>query len=261
MRVNSALCCRPRSSPRATWQIWKMSPLPAASKRFIAYSGEVCRKKGRVLSENSTRAECMWTSVTGELTIIGVSTSSTPRSTKKWRACMSTAARCASMSRVAVGFHSIMMYRPRQSLTHADPVAWLQVRYPFDGVGRQDENHCRSHVEATHLSPFFEAQWRTGVIQRQLQARSRAAGSDFSMPHGIHTSNKERSYQHHGEQPGSILEYAAYSLVTRKQPGDGPRCHRIDTEQRTGHVPGGTQCAAQRHVEAMIIERREILSA
>ena len=46
--VNSGLCWRPRSAPRYTRQIWKMSPLPAASSRFIAYSGEVCRNSGRI---------------------------------------------------------------------------------------------------------------------------------------------------------------------------------------------------------------------
>src|SRR5512140_216337 len=134
-----------------------MSPLPAASRRFIAYSGDVCRKKGRALSENSTLAEWMCTSVTGALTIIGVSTSINPRSTKKWRACMRTAERCASMSRVAVGLHSIMMPRPGECLSHTDTVARLHVGQPVNCVGRQNENHCRTHVETTHFDPFFEA--------------------------------------------------------------------------------------------------------
>src|SRR5882757_1866138 len=104
----------------------------------------------------------MWTSVTGAFTIIGVSTSITPRSTKKWRACMRTAARCASMSRVAVGFHSVMMGdhpapQPGQWLSHGDAVTCVHARQPVDRIGRQDEYHCRAHVETSHLSPFFEA--------------------------------------------------------------------------------------------------------
>ena len=44
MSVNSELCSARARIPATTWQIWKMSPLPAASRRFMAYSGEVCRK-------------------------------------------------------------------------------------------------------------------------------------------------------------------------------------------------------------------------
>jgi hypothetical protein len=42
--LNSGLCRRPtRSSARKTRAICQIEPLPAASRRFIAYSGEVCR--------------------------------------------------------------------------------------------------------------------------------------------------------------------------------------------------------------------------
>src|SRR3569833_2870577 len=103
----------------------------------------------------------MCTSVTGALTIIGVSTSISPRSTKKWRACMRIDERCASISRVAVGFHSLTMAAPAahpgQCLPHADAGAGLYLGQPVNQVRRQDENHCRTHVETTHFSPFFQA--------------------------------------------------------------------------------------------------------
>src|SRR5580692_3969488 len=100
----------------------------------------------------------MCTSVTGAFTTIGVSTSSRPRSKKKWRACVSTAERCSSIERVAVGFHSTMTGhhpapQPGQRLAHRYAVARLHARQPVTHVGRQDQNHCRTHVETAHLNP------------------------------------------------------------------------------------------------------------
>src|SRR6187402_2903995 len=100
----------------------------------------------------------MCTSVTGAFTIMGVSTSMRPRSTKKCRACISTAERCANRSRVAVGLHSTMMLPhpvpdPGQCLSHANAILRVQFGQPVDGVRWQDQDDGRAHVEAAHFGP------------------------------------------------------------------------------------------------------------
>src|ERR1700730_7263273 len=150
-----------------------MSPLPAASKRFIAYSGDVCRKKGRGRgsSANFTRAEWMCTSVTGAFTTIGVSTSRTPRSMKKFRADASKAARCSSIERFAVGCQSAICChhsaaQPAERLANGNAVVRLDVGQPVDHVGCGYQDHGRDHIEAAHLLALFEMERRGRVVQR-----------------------------------------------------------------------------------------------
>src|SRR6266850_222376 len=140
-----------------------MSPLPAANRRFMAYSGDVCRKNGRESSANFTCAEWIWMSVTGTFTTTGVSTSRTPRSMKKFRADASKAARCSSIERVAVGRQSTIRRhhsaaQPGKWLANRNAVARLHVGRPVDHVGSGYQNHGRAHVEATHLFALLQAQ-------------------------------------------------------------------------------------------------------
>ena len=76
-----------------------MSPLPAASSRFIAYSGEVCRYSG---ARPRLRAEAVMLSSARSDTpaedSAGVSTSSTPRAAKNARMRLSSCARRRSAS-------------------------------------------------------------------------------------------------------------------------------------------------------------------
>jgi hypothetical protein len=78
-----------------------MSPQPAASKRFIAYSGEVCRKLRRPPAVAGTLARC--TSVTAAALNTGVSTSSVRVAAKYSRVARSIAARTSSVATEAVG--------------------------------------------------------------------------------------------------------------------------------------------------------------
>jgi hypothetical protein len=76
-----------------------MSPLPAASSRFIASSGDVCRYwlagvRLRTLATTLSIAG----SVAPALDNAGVSTSSTPRAAKNARTASSIAARCRNVS-------------------------------------------------------------------------------------------------------------------------------------------------------------------
>src|SRR6202011_4631020 len=112
----------------------------------------------------------MCTSVTGAFTTIGVSTSRTPRSAKKWRACASNAARSSSIVRVEVGCQSAMARHHRgaksgKGLSPPYAVARVDLRQPVRSVGWAYQNHRRAHVETAHLGPLLEVQRRAGGIE------------------------------------------------------------------------------------------------
>src|SRR5579885_574436 len=87
-----------------------MGPAPAASRRFMAYSGEVCRYSGtgaaRPGSRHSVRRFSRCGSVTPAAASSGVSTSITRRSEKKARTRSSVPARSLSVSSDAPGRQS-----------------------------------------------------------------------------------------------------------------------------------------------------------
>src|SRR6267154_6292648 len=83
-----------------------MSPLPAASRRFIAYSGEVLRYDGPVTPATRVASDSICGSLTAPALKIEVSTSSTPREAKNSRTCASMRARRCSATRDAVGRQS-----------------------------------------------------------------------------------------------------------------------------------------------------------
>ena len=105
--VNSGLWRLPASSLRKTLLIWKIGPLPAASKRFMWYSGLVpshkvfeSASKGAI---NSVLKVERWRSVTPNSLNTGVSTSNKPRSVKKRRISAIILARFKRFSMLAEG--------------------------------------------------------------------------------------------------------------------------------------------------------------
>jgi hypothetical protein len=85
---NSARCVGARGSSRNTVAIWKMRSMPPTSRRFMANSGEVCRKP-RAVSSNGL----MCGSRPGQGTRMGVRVSRKSRASKKARIPASTARR------------------------------------------------------------------------------------------------------------------------------------------------------------------------
>src|SRR5581483_4598695 len=240
-----------------------MSTQPAASNRFIAYSGEVCRKNGRGSSANCTRAEWMCTSVTGAFTTTGVSTSRIPRSMKKCRAWVSKAARSSSVERVAVGRQSTMcphrlVAKTSEWLSDADSVTCFDAGQPVDHTRGRDQDHGGSHVETAHLRPFRQFDRGACCCQWQLQRFPGAARGDFAVPDRFHAAHEKGSDQHKSEQQRAVFENADHALVPGKQPRDRCRGHCIDTEQLPRNVPGRAQRPRERHVNSVIVERREI---
>src|SRR3954470_2181761 len=103
-----------------------MSPAPAASKRFIAYSGDVCRNRGGPLLPGiCTITLPMFRSETGALIMIGVSTSSTPRAPKNSRVVCRAAARRCNVARLAVG-RQVFTTRSGPLAQRADALAHAQ---------------------------------------------------------------------------------------------------------------------------------------
>src|SRR6186713_2377746 len=139
-----------------------MSPEPAASSRFIAYSGEVCRNSGApVCPDISAFTLPMFTSDTGALTRIGVSTSSTARARKNSRVVCNAAARRRSVATLAVGrqvFKGRSWPRAQRAdaFAHAQHAAGGERRLPLDGAWREQQDHGGSHVEPAHFRRLVE---------------------------------------------------------------------------------------------------------
>src|SRR3984893_4360945 len=125
-----------------------MSPLPAASSRFIAYSGEVLRYDGPVIPAPGVASYSICGSLTAPALKIGVSTSSTPREAKNSRTCANMRARRCSARRDAVG---------RQS--DSASVVPVDTRHPLSTDGLTELHHRARAQQWVPLCPFrFEQQ-------------------------------------------------------------------------------------------------------
>src|SRR5262245_13452525 len=139
-----------------------MSPHPAASRRFIAYSGEVCRKPRRPFTRASTLARC--TSVTEAAARFGVSTSSARVAAKYSRAARSIEARISSVAIDAVGCQSETLKFDPALFPSGARATWRSAgarndaaephcrsgrrrSLPRDAIALEQEHHGRAHVE------------------------------------------------------------------------------------------------------------------
>src|ERR1700730_3161627 len=130
-----------------------MSPLPAASSRFIAYSGEVLRYDGPVIPATRVASDSICGSLTAPALKIGVSTSSTPREAKNSRTCASMRARRCSAARDTVGRQSepasvIPVAIATDGLAELHHRARAQQRMPLCPFRFEQQDHRRTHVEA-----------------------------------------------------------------------------------------------------------------
>src|SRR5882762_3924729 len=142
-----------------------MSPLPAASSRFIAYSGEVLRYDEPVIPATRVASDSICGSLTAPALKVGVSTSSTPREAKNSRTCASMRARRRSAARDAVGRQSDPASVVPVDTGHplsADGLAELhhraraQQRMPLCPIRFEQQDHRRTHVEAAELGTLVE---------------------------------------------------------------------------------------------------------
>src|SRR5450631_131471 len=240
-----------------------MSPLPAASSRFIAYSGDVLRYDGPVIPATRVASDSICGSLTAPALKIGVSTSSTPRAAKNSRTCASMRARSRNALRDAVG---------RQSASASDvPVA---TRYPLatDGLAElhhraraqqrmpvrpfrfEQQDYRRAHVEPAELGTLVERHRRAGHARHHSARR----GRDVAGPHGGHAAHVESTHQHQGELPELGVEQGEYAFVAREQARYVPCRGGIHAEQSSRYVNRVSHRAAQRHVNAVIVEGCQI---
>src|SRR5882757_314513 len=184
-----------------------MSPLPAASSRFIAYSGEVLRYDGPLIPATRVASDSICGSLTAPALKMGVSTSSTPREAKNSRTCASMRARRCSAARDAVGRqsesasvmpvdtrHLLAKYSDRllstDSLAELHRRARAQQRMPLCPFRLEQQDHRRTHVEAAELGTLVERHGRAGNARHDAVRRRR----DVAGPHGGHAAHVESTH-------------------------------------------------------------------
>src|ERR1700722_17121517 len=165
-----------------------MSPLPAASSRFIGYSGDVLRYDGPGMPATRVASDSICGSLTAAALKIGVSTSSTPREVKNSRTFANMRARRCSAAREAVGRQSEpgsdAPLDNRRSLV-TDGLAELQhragaqQRMPPHLLRFEQQNHRRTHVEAAEFGPFVERHGRAGNARHDAARRRRDVTGPF----------------------------------------------------------------------------------
>src|SRR6187455_1795795 len=266
--VNSGLCWRPRSAPRYTRQIWKISPLPAASSRFIAYSGDVCRNNTPSWPGTCTLTLPRFTSDTGVFTMAGVSTSSTFRAKKNSRAARSAWARRRNAAFEALGRQCpssatgsaawMPVAQRANAFAHAKRLARSHRAIPFGGAWRQQQDHGRAHVEARHFSAFGQRLRREHVSHGKGGDFAMLARRHVAMPNGGHAADVEGADQDDAKRRPVGVESAEHALVAREQAGYQLRRGPIHAEEASRHIKAFPQLAGERHVDAVIVVGRQV---
>src|SRR6266699_751383 len=205
----------------------------------------------------------MCTSLTGALTTTGVSTSSTPRAAKNSRVHARSAARRSRSAREALGRQSpppLMpaSREPGERLAHLHAAAGGERAQPLAPALRQQQYDRGAHVEAAELGAFLELERRAALIERQLGAMAQAPRRHLAVPHGLDAADEEGSHQHQGEGERFLPEDAHHALVAREESGNGGGGGGIDAEQPPRHVPRRAQPPGERHVDAVVVERRKV---
>src|SRR5581483_3352611 len=106
------------------------------------------------------------------------------------------------------------MWRSRSSYTEARKHLPDQNAPPAPSLGQprpcagwQEQNHRRAHVEATHLGPLGQVQWRMPGLQRQIQPLTRTTWGYLAVPYRAHATHKERPNEHQREWPGTAFKH------------------------------------------------------
>ena len=107
-------------------------------------------------------------------------------------------------------------------------------------------------------APLASARGARRAIERQVAAPPRLRGvtSPCQTVDMLPTNSAPTSTR--AKLSGAGLEHADHALVTREQPRHGRRGDGVDAEQLPGHVPRRAQRARQRHVDAVVVEGREV---
>lgn len=142
-------------------------------------------------------------------------------------------------------------------LSHADRLFGGERVVEACRTRRQQQNRCRSHVEAAH----FSAARKADALARQSRPIGRDAYGGTSTPRQTvsmpDTSIAPTSTTANG--PSAPRKWRTEALVARERfaalPGDR---EGRDAEQATGNMHGLDEFAGERHVHAVVVARREI---
>jgi len=212
--------------------------------RFIAYSGEVCRKRTAASAKVDPRRLDVHVALPAVVDDAGrVHLGGTPRARQRRRATRAKSRSALPRRHGAVprGGRPALLASWRMP---AAPSAWPTTTraargepgQPIRRALRQQENHSRAHIEAGQAPPPFARRQLGHAAQAcSSQGRRGVAGPSHRRASACSCcTTKSAPTRTSAEAERCVVKYAHDALVAREQPRDAGGCVRVDAEEPSG---------------------------
>jgi len=121
---------------------------------------------------------------------------------------------------------------------------------------RQQQDHRRTHIEAPEFGAALKC--RHGLGSRPAQDASSSRRRDAPGPDSLNAANEDRAHQHQRHRPEIGLERTDQAFVAREESRYSGGGGGVHAEETPGDMDGAAESPVYRHVDAVIVTRRQI---